>query len=347
VPRYGVLPATAEEEIEADRGSLEPLAKAAKDSGAPECPEEPADEQLVPGEAAKVILEIMETIGRSVLDGTLFQKPDPASEKWLREISGAGQVRPRDALVKYIRALEDQKQHEPQSCADLARLPQCDVACKAECCTKCKQQACGNGSAPGQAKCADCPLCQEKACTQLCTPHMSADGPRAFCNEDFCPGEGVHLANPHAVALEPPPPSPDNSPSQTIGILRGSSRELDDLAAALESQNLYYRADQLRDLAAQLRVEARHLQSGWAIHRAAQQAQHFAPHFAPPPPTFGAGVNSEAGLMFGVGVNSDAGLTGELMAPPRPLHDLHAEIESLKYELRKAHEALRAQQPRY
>jgi hypothetical protein len=77
-----------------------------------------------------------------------------------------------------------------------------------------------------------------------------------------CANEGDHRRNyqcaqsNHAEVLE-----------ESIDILRETSFDLDMAAHRLEGQNLYYRADQLRDLAAQLRQEARSAYAGWSVPR--------------------------------------------------------------------------------
>ena len=123
-PRYGfrlsdiqVVPVAGEESLDAaakcagDKCSKCDKCDACKCAGCPgkQC-QGSCETQLEHGETAKVILELMETLGRSVLDGTVFQKPGQADQEWLKELSADGQVSPREALIQYIRHLESQEE---------------------------------------------------------------------------------------------------------------------------------------------------------------------------------------------------------------------------------------------
>jgi hypothetical protein len=101
-------------------------------------------------------------------------------------------------------------------------------------------------------------------------------------------------------AVSAPQESSESRQVMLIETLRNTSHELDCVANRLEGQSLYYRADQLRELANQLRSEARSAQGGWtleALHHPSQQ-------------------------------------------PPGAKRDLELENESLREELRKTREAM-------
>jgi hypothetical protein len=194
---------------------------------------------LDPNETAGQIIDVMERVGPSVLEGSLFQEARTADCPCPGECAcpgacvcpggcacpdGCGQTEDeRTSLIKYLRHLERQEQSRRQSSG------------------------------------ADC------------REYEYAELDRAEVVEE------------------------------SIDILRETSFDLDMAAHRLEGQNLYYRADQLRDLAAQLRQEARSAHAGWSVPRQRAMVQE---------------------------------------QPLGAQRDLGLEVEQLREELRRVHEAL-------
>ena len=423
VTRWGVLiddyvvPVTAEEEIDEKSDStasellgnivieestgLERLPKL--DEGA----EGQSQPELEQSETAKVILELMETLGRSVLDGTVFQKPSQADQKWLKELDAA-QVSPREALVQYIRALESQ--HNKAACSATAcsktacSQKECTAHCEALAAGECKclaKQEClaAGGKCAAQAKtctaeCKSACAKQSKACTaQAKTCTAQAKTCTAQC-EAACAAQGgcPSLANcplQTTCPLQaqcPAPPAPEfevefidgtghcptdlelfvgHEPEQAqagedqVEQLRGASDLLDRTASMLESQDLYLRADQLRDLANQLRFDARRLRNGWMPEQLGPPPASLSPAGMPPlslPMPIMAGPY---GPSFGpVPAEYQApqyqGPPAQAFVPPTPQptfapgdKDLEQEVQQLREELRRTQRLLnvRASQP--
>jgi hypothetical protein len=180
------------------------------------------------GETAKVILELMETLGRSVLDGTVFQKPDEAGQEWLRELSADGQVSPREALIQFIRHLEAQQaqaaeRQEEEFEVDFASHP---LVINGGACS-CPLQGC---SCPSEGH--DCPA----ECAEC------RDFPSDGCASSGCADH---------------PPSLAGCGGSEVEVLREMSSHLEMAANELERREIYHRADQLREVAGQLRQDAR------------------------------------------------------------------------------------------
>ncbi len=185
-----VIQVGAEEEIDASREKSVYAEKCEKCGKCTACKCEncpgkgckASESQSQHGEAAKVILELMETLGRSVLDGTVFQKEDKQEHEWLKELSADGLVSPREALIQYIRMLEAQENH--------ARSRQVEVEEEEECLLFCEH---GLVSCP--AKCQDCPVgCA--ACPAGCAACPAASrGCTASAEHAPCLGEGPRQAS--------------------------------------------------------------------------------------------------------------------------------------------------------
>lgn len=83
--------------------------------------------------------------------------------------------------------------------------------------------------------------------------------------------EDVARMNPDVWGAEPPALQQQVTSEQrvadSIRVLRETSFDLDVAAQRLEDQQLYYRADQLREFASQLRQEARSALGGWSLKR--------------------------------------------------------------------------------
>jgi hypothetical protein len=183
--------------------------------------------KLRPGEAAQVILELIDQVGPSVLDGTLYaQPPADADQPCLAKPKSVMQGSPRDALVQWIRRAEVERERQ-----------------------------------------------------------------RAEAE----------------VEIETPAPAPvqeqpvDVRQLSLVETLRTVGEQLDDAANLLERQSLFYRADQLRDLATQLRQESRSAQGGWSLQPLRSPSAE---------------------------------------RPPHPERDLKLEVEMLQQELRQALKAL-------
>lgn len=181
--------------------------------------------KLRPGEAAQVILELIDQVGPSVLDGTLYAQPIADGDlTCMARPRGATQGTPREALVQWIRRAEAER--------DKQRV-EADVAVET--------------IAPTQE------------------------------------------------------PQVDARQANLVDTLRTVGEELDDAANLLERQSLFFRADQLRELATQLRQESRSAQGGWSLQ----------PLRSP-----------------------------SVERPPHPERDLKLEVEMLQQELRAALKAL-------
>jgi hypothetical protein len=68
---------------------------------------------LKPDEAAQVILEIMERLGGSRLEGTYFQRADALDPELARGVTGPA-ASPRQAIIQHIRALEASHKQQPK-----------------------------------------------------------------------------------------------------------------------------------------------------------------------------------------------------------------------------------------
>lgn len=156
---------------------------------------------LLPGEPAQEILELMESTGGSVLDGTLFNSEEhsPEQERQLR----------RSTIVQTIRQLQEE---EIRKAAPIPVPPATETLV--------------NWTTPVS------PL----------SPVMPAPAVPPVSNVS------------HASA----------APSSTASVdeLRRVCEQLDQAASNLERQELYQFADQLRETAQQMRLEARRLAAG-------------------------------------------------------------------------------------
>lgn len=191
--------------------------------------------QLDQGETAKVILELMETLGKSVLDGTVFQKPGQEDQEWLKELSADGQVSPREALIQYIRHLEAQQERSRKtSVAANEEVEELEFDVEFAVCPLAKIQ--------GVCQCPEC------ECPGLC---RNCPAECAECCD--CPGAGMACA-----ALAVHAPRLQDEPGSEVEVLREMSAHLDMAANELERREIYQRADQLREVAGQLRQDARH-----------------------------------------------------------------------------------------
>jgi hypothetical protein len=260
--------------------------------------------ELGQGEAAKVILELMETLGRSVLDGTVFQKPSPADEQWLKELD-ANQVSPREALIQYIRALEahERKTSELQQ-PPLAELPAPQVA----------------------------ELPDERISLVAEEIEIGIDGDDARGEDD----------------------QSEDDQDDEVESLRLASEELETLANRLERKNNYLRADQVRDLANQLRFDARRVQQGdveapispLSIDGYSMPVGAPFPMYGPmvPPmmqPVHGLPASPFGPMMPGAlppGISPTPQPTFE--RPQRDSHDLERQIQALRDELRRTRQSL-------
>jgi hypothetical protein len=169
--------------------------------------EQKTSTELKQGEAAKVILELMDTLGRSVLDGTVFEKPSEVDAQWLKDL-GDSQATPREALIQYIRALESQQEQARQQAAHEA---------------------------------------DEHAAEEV----IPVSAEEIDLGEPQKATEEVGEIDAHLV----------DDQHDEVESLRGSSEELEQLANRLERRENYLRADQVRELAGQLRLDARRIQS--------------------------------------------------------------------------------------
>jgi hypothetical protein len=213
-------------------------------------------ETLEHGETAKVILELMETLGRSVLDGTVFQKPGQADQEWLKELSADGQVSPREALIQYIRHLEAQEEQnrsrqvvQEEIEVDFVSHPL--LVGKSPCSCPANDCECPSACHACPATCRDCPAMHAEC---------------RDCPEDGC----ACLASIHAPCLA------DDAESE-VEVLREMSAHLEMAAHELERREIYQRADQLREVAGQLRQDARRS----SLARAARKSHGI---YAPKPP---------------------------------------------------------------
>lgn len=187
-----------------------------------------------PNETAKVILELMETLGRSVLDGTEFQHAEE-----LQTVFDAAPVSTRDALVQLIRSLEAERE-----------------ACEAAgaCATACEEEIVVDRP----------PFAEFVARSRAeAAPHHHHEAPpipagrRPWQPAWDGPGWGMG-------AVMPPPPmhamyAASNGAYDNVAALRSTSELLDQEAAGLEHRRLFEQADQLRELAQRLRQQAREL----------------------------------------------------------------------------------------
>lgn len=187
--------------------------------------------QVEHGETAKVILELMETLGRSVLDGTVFQKPGQADQDWLKELSADGQVSPREALIQYIRHLEAQEEQ--------ARTRQAEQVVELE------VDFVSHPLLIGKSPCS-CPA-NECECPSACR-----DCPAEYAECRDCPGDSCPC-----LQCADQAPCLSNDPASEVDVLREMSVHLEMAANELERREIYHRADQLRDVAGQLRQDAR------------------------------------------------------------------------------------------
>jgi hypothetical protein len=258
----------------------------------------------------------METLGRSVLDGTVFQKEDQQQQDWLKELSADGQVSPREALIQYIRHLESQEQQarsrqvvcdEQEDCFLFANHG--PYTCAGECGSfPAKYQECPEVCHGVAVKAANCSVeCDAVACPAGCTgcPHGGAEKP-CLCEDG----------------------------ASSVEVLRDMAVHMEMAAAELERREIYQRADQLREVAGQLRQDARQTSLARASRKSACHC--------PQPPRLYAEVH-------GVGACGDASVRGVAvcdgpvfshpvpLAPPR---DVHAELRQLQEELRRTREEL-------
>lgn len=79
--------------------------------------------------------------------------------------------------------------------------------------------------------------------------------------------EALFYASEHPAAeADGPTPMPGRKPgAELVPLLRKVSRNLDEAANALEDAELYFRADQLREIANELRLEARTAGGAWSL----------------------------------------------------------------------------------
>jgi hypothetical protein len=248
------------------------------------------------GEAAKVILELMETLGRSVLDGTVFQKPDQEQQEWLKELSADGQVSPREALIQYIRLLEAQQEQARSKETVCEEEEDCLLFCEHGPC-RCPSE-CLSGGCPAACRAA---LTKTQTCAANCD---CPDCPASCLGCGHCEGEGPCLCD---------------GPASSIEVLREMAVHMEMAAAELERREIYNRADQIREVVAQLRQDARQT----SLARASRKA-----------PQVGVfrGVDSHGTPFF------------SCQQPP----DIHAQLRELQEELRRTREELeQARQHRF
>lgn len=400
-------PAVEEEELEIE---LVPVAPKSDDG-------EQSGQDLQQNEAAKVILELMETLGRSVLDGTVFQKPSKADQKWLKELDAA-QVKPREALIQYIRALEAQ-QRTASVCrneceAQCALHGHCDLECGQKCAVAPYRPGGTSDYCPGNTAYApantgytcpqshtgpmmfgvgvntnaglvghmtlNCDGASKCACGDKCPCHSATV--RAICpaeqdvaDRDFL--VSATLAGRSDVDVEED--DDDDEAEEAVDSLRGASEMLDHMACTLERKELYARADQLRDMAQQLRTDARRMKPGpasgsypagppmpmvWDMPFPGPSpfqpgAQFAYPQMAPMQayPTMNVGPYAPSAPPSAYVMPEPPQMAQPSLTPavPQPTYerpsrekDLEREVHMLRDELRKLHQALssRSEEPR-
>jgi hypothetical protein len=181
---------------------------------------------LDPNEPACQILDVMQRVGPSVLEGSLFQEA------------------------------------RTDDCAFGAC--QCPAGCQCPACDGHGRCACGTE--------ADDRLSLIRILRRLEAQEQAQREARGFFHDPVaarasctCPDEECE----HAAATRAAIGCPDaeSNLDDSIEILRETSFELEIAAHRLESENLYYRADQLREMAGQLRQEARSALAGWSAPR--------------------------------------------------------------------------------
>lgn len=259
-----VVPVGAEEPLDEDCPDLLPRSGVKVCEAGKAKPAETANE-VEHGEAAKVILELMETLGRSVLDGTVFQKPTQDEQQWLKDLSADGEVSPREALIKYIRHLEAVEAKARMKMTVCEEETECLISfgagrCECECSAKCApcKSACAAQVAACSSKCqSPCECHEECACSSPCG--KCTDCPVA-CGK--CAGCTVKvLACSDSADL-----APDIDPG-AVEVLRDMAAHLDMASNELERREMYSRADQLRDLAGNLRQDARKVSVARTAHK--------------------------------------------------------------------------------
>lgn len=156
-------------------------------------------------------------------------------------------------------------------------------------------------NSPGRAAGGDQPTARDLAeIAELMSRHSSVVEGSSLEGEDIdCPGHGhpacqdcrrqaalerlqkietgVARLNPEVWVDEPLALEQQHTTEQrvadSIRVLRETSFDLDVAAQRLEEQQLYFRADQLREFASQLRQEARSALGGWSLKRLQPHAQ--------------------------------------------------------------------------
>jgi hypothetical protein len=264
--------------------------------------------ELKQGEAAKVILELMDTLGRSVLDGTVFEKPTEVDAQWLKDLD-ASQTTPREALIQYIRALEAQEEQCHRCTADQAA-------------------------------------------------HRTSDEEVVT----FTAGE-IEIGAPLEASVEEEDEEEEyaddvDDEQDEIESLRDAGEELDELANRLERRDNYLRADQVRELAAQLRFDARRVRSP----EMAEMAEMIPPgasfpvggpfpvgNMLPPQMPFFPPPTSYPSTLPAYGPMMPHGAPPSLTPTPQPTFEsspnvkqLEAELQVLRAELNKARQRLGA-----
>lgn len=207
-------------------------------------------------------------------------------------------------------AQEDGAKHCACVCADQQHTGTACSGCNGGCC--CGQKCAWVQINGGDAKCECGAKC---ACGQNCRCAKCSCGRDASCGghshqragavigvdfEDLQSQRDEADENCSDAPLWTPLGS-EKPQGRVIDALRAASQQLESAANLMEEENLYYRADQLRELAGQLRSEARSAQGGWTLQP----------------------LSSTAGE-----------------PPPGAQRDLHLEIEALKEELKRTREAL-------
>jgi hypothetical protein len=238
---------------------------------------------------ARLIVELMESLGRSPLEDTVFDEATPAGLDWLDEGNANREGDVRQSLLSYLRHLDaqcrqgqcDRSKRQLRACRSHDNdggAMACNAGCPGneECCAVSRGCHCGAGGSACACPQACCPECRCAPCTE-----ETCDAARHCCHEENCE-ETCQEADCGARCGSHGPPGawrPDSDPYEpvayqvhelsegpehAVAMLRETSLGLEQHANRLEEQGVYHRADQLRELAEEMRHEARWVREGLA-----------------------------------------------------------------------------------
>ena len=203
------------------------------------------DLELEPGEAAQVLLELRQAMGKAV-DGTVFQTPENPKE----EAGGQTALSPSaKAWIAHIRALEKQAFSECPATCDRPWIPIEASTCANPSSQNCVQAQHFPASSRRKQPTFSCPTPvdyeivwestneEEKPQVIRFTPSCGSCGANCKCCGESCKCQQGQ--------------TPD------VQALRESSLNLDEVANGLEERNLFEQADEVRAMAQKLRMDAR------------------------------------------------------------------------------------------